>query len=548
MEATSFINVNYTYPNNPEFEYTAELKRINLDDERMEDLSKDNGFIVSEPQSIKKDIKSPNSIFSYRFGQTLSDVNPYANRYRCRCGTLSARIYHGVKCPVCGEEVQHVGDNFGYFGYIVLKDPYYIIHPNLFKSIQAFIGNKPLDGIINTNDEKDQNGFSIKQDKPKDQPFFGIGMMDFKERFNEIMDYYLRNIKTPDKAMYYDDIMKDRDKVFIQSIPVYTTHLRPFRIKDDSFTFEGTNDMYNMMCKLAATINKDALKIQRKKKTKDQLLYDLQMKYNELDKELGTSLSGKRGSIRSLFGGRYNYSCRSVIVPDYTLRIDQVRLPYKALVELLSQSIINVLKRTYSISFSDACKIWYRSTITKDKRVYDIIMMIIREHKNGIYDNITGDTLDTFQNSALSNKKNENINYGIPILINRNPTIQYGGILQMYCIGINDNYSMSLPLPILPLLNADFDGDCLNILYLINKAFISRAEEVFNPRNALYISRNDGYFNNDVNHQRDIIINANALIQLSRDKYTLDDLNQVYKIQSMSDEEYDSLPDFDTAS
>ena len=40
-----------------------------------------------------------------------------------------------------------------------------------------------------------------------------------------------------------------------------------------------------------------------------------------------------------------NFSARSVIVPNPKLRIDQVKLPYHALVELLQQSIINILKK-----------------------------------------------------------------------------------------------------------------------------------------------------------------------------------------------------------
>lgn len=48
---------------------------------------------------------------------------------------------------------------------------------------------------------------------------------------------------------------------------------------------------------------------------------------------------------------------------------------------------------------------------------------------------------------------------GIPVLINRNPTISYGGILQMYVSKISTGYTMAIPLPILEGLAADFDGD-----------------------------------------------------------------------------------------
>lgn len=71
-----------------------------------------------------------------------------------------------------------------------------------------------------------------------------------------------------------------------------------------------------------------------------------------------------------------------------------------------------------------------------------------------------------------------------------------------------------------------FDGDCLNIWYLINKEFVHRCELVFNPRNAMYISKNDGLFDNDVNHCRDTLINANSLNNLA-DGYTKEELADI---------------------
>ena len=101
----------------------------------------------------------------------------------------------------------------------------------------------------------------------------------------------------------------------------------------------------------------------------------------------------------------------------------------------------------------------------------------------------------------------------------------------MHVIGINMNYTTSVPLRILKPLAADFDGDTLNIMYLINKDFIDAAERVMNPRNAMQISRNDGMFNSDVNHAKDILINCNSMIQLSRDKYSAKQLEMIKQLQ-----------------
>lgn len=67
------------------------------------------------------------------------------------------------------------------------------------------------------------------------------------------------------------------------------------------------------------------------------------------------------------------------------------------------------------------------------------------------------------------------------------------------------------------------DGDVMNVLYIINRAFYERAREVFNPRNSFYVSRDDGLFNNDVNHQKDTLINANTLISLGQSMYSPED-------------------------
>lgn len=378
----SEIKVNYQYPRNPEYDYESRLERLNLDEEREMDIKTNNGFIISEPQSIKKDLKNPNGIFSTNYGQTLQDLNPYADRYKCECGNLRQRIHYGIVCPICNTKVKYVDDNFGYFGWICLKDPYYIIHPNLYKSLEAFIGSKRLNNILKPVDEKDQDGFEMEVEKPKDEIYFGLGIMDFKDKFREILDYYLA--KFPDKIQYYEDILENAHNVFIQSIPVYTTHLRPFRIEGDRFYFEGTNAIYTMLSKLAFSINKDDLKMFRKKKPKNQLLYDMQLELNKLYAELEDTISGKKGSIRSLFGGRYNFTARSVITPNPDLRIDEVILPYKCLVELLQQTIINILQKSYNISYADAYKIWYKSQITINPRVWDIIECIIKDQERGI--------------------------------------------------------------------------------------------------------------------------------------------------------------------
>jgi hypothetical protein len=101
----------------------------------------------------------------------------------------------------------------------------------------------------------------------------------------------------------------------------------------------------------------------------------------------------------------------------------------------------------------------------------------------------------------------------------------------MHVVGILDTYTMALPLQILKTMAADFDGDTLSIFLINNKAFYEEAFKVLNPRNALYISRNNGMFNKAMNHSRDTIININTLIGLSRKNYSQEQLEKIKRIK-----------------
>ena len=51
-----------------------------------------------------------------------------------------------------------------------------------------------------------------------------------------------------------------------------------------------------------------------------------------------------------------------------------------------------------------------------------------------------------------------------------------------------------------------FDGDILNIISLKTKEASEAFDKAFNPRKNMFISRNDGLFNNDFNLLKDQLI------------------------------------------
>ena len=495
------LNVHLQYPYNDEFDYETHLKMIDLDAEREDDIKSGKGFIISSPRGIKKDVKNQDGIFSSRYGNTISDADSFDGRHRCECGLLKGAINHGMICDSCGTMVKYVDDDMSIFGWLILKEPYYYIHPNLYRSLEAFIGVTRLDNIIGPIVQMDKNGKEVTRTYKKDEMFAGIGMMDFKERFDEVMDFYLK--KYPNKRNYYEHIKANQSLVFTRSIPVFTTLLRPTKFDNASLKYEKTNENYNMISRLVVEVNKDKLRIDRKKKNKLDSLYDIQVQVNAIYTELKEIMSKKKGDIRSAVGGRYCFTGRSVIAQAVDLMPDQIRLSYHTLCEMLQQVIINILQRTYNFSYANAYKYWYKAQLQYNDIVASIIENLIKDSDGGL-----------------------------PIIINRNPTISYGGILFMRCIGIGkeNDYTMQVPLQVLQLLGADFDGDSLNIMYLYNKDFIKVAEEILSPR-YMFISRNDGTFNNLMNHQRDIIINLNAMKSLCT--YTEEEIAQIRLLQNM---------------
>lgn len=117
--------------------------------------------------------------------------------------------------------------------------------------------------------------------------------------------------------------------------------------------------------------------------------------------------------------------------------------------------------------------------------------------------------------------------------MNKMPTISYGSMLQMDVVKMTYSYTMGLNSNILPLIEGDYDGDVLNVMYITNKAFYAACNRVLNPRNSMQISRNDGKFNGEVLFSKDSMINANSMIYLSRNKYTKEQLDIIKRAKEM---------------
>lgn len=506
------LNVNVHYPRDDEYDYFVKFERLDLDKECLKDLTNQHGFIISEPQPINKALKSDDSIFSSKFGKSLQDKDPYSHRYSCAKGCTQGAFYAVPNdpnwvCPICGTEVKLIGTDYTYFGWIRLKPEYCVIHPLLYQSLVYLIGKDNLESIIEPEIQLDTDGNPMsnydkrllkkkiqrkhKRKTSLDTTYAGIGMLEFRDRFMEVIKYFYQ--KKPAKKEVYLDLVKHKDIVFTHSIPVYTTQLRIAKVENRRFAFESTNADFNILAKLAATVNKDNLSFYKNTKYQNRLLWDMQNHITRLTDEIVSILSRKKGVIRSTISGRAAFTARTVIVPDPRLKMDEVTLPYYALVILLEQVIINIVQKSYNCTYAKAYKIWYHGTLKVDERIKSIIDGLINAGK-------------------------------VNVLINRNPTLFYQSIVYKRVVECTLDYTMGMDTYCLIGLAADYDGDTLTSLILYNEKFAKACEEVYNPRNAFCISRDDGCMNQAINIFKDTVINLNALMSISQDYYT--DINK----------------------
>lgn len=179
-----------------------------------------------------------------------------------------------------------------------------------------------------------------------------------------------------------------------------------------------------------------------------------------------------------------DFSARDVIVPNPTLRADEIILSYLAVLELYKLEIINLIVKIHGCNYTRALKYWFDAHLHFSPFVYQIMEYM-----------------------------RENTKLGLLCLINRNPTIDFGSFICVKIVGITDTYdnmTMSIPIQVLGKLNADFDGDNLNIYSLKTNELKRKFNGILNPTKSMFISRNDGFLDSQNFLKKDQFIGLHA--------------------------------------
>lgn len=440
----------------------------NWDVDAYRDLITNQGFIINEPGQIDLDgvtKKTYNGPQSPRYGPCYGDEQEAIEGCRCECGAFSGKMFLGETCPLCETKVIKREENVKMTGWIPygknrIVNPYY--HEKLKRLMGKNGGRFVFPDILDTKQRVDVNGkvsaLTEEEKESPSSPYAGIGLELFLRDFEEIIDYFAG--KKKNKATEFEKIKREKRKVFTSFTPVYTLKLRPQSATSDTLYYTGIDKEINPLIRLSQDLQ-DCMPIE-----KPLILSKIQYRVNKMwDFNFGL-INSKDGFIKDkLIGGSMNYSARNVIIPDPSLKINEIDMSYQTFRIIYAYYIINAIMKQDHIPLYKAYDRWKRS-FSFDSYVYEAMKFVLK----------------TIEPRAL---------------INRNPTLNIYNVLLMKIRQVKpdaNDYTLSVGLQVLPGMNADFDGDILGIYGIPLREMVQMFRK-YDPAQCMLIDRATGLLN-----------------------------------------------------
>lgn len=461
---------------------------------------------INEAIGIDKRSMSPiaGSIYDPALGNIIaSDANEDIRAYTCFCGKLNSRLYEGDLCDecdtICKEQFSISLENYGWLD----TKQYYVIQPAAFELIQTVIGAKTFDSIINYQVNIGIEGTALSREtllekKKKIGPFENIGLVEFKRRFIEIMNYYGR-IK-PNKLAKAQFLIANKQRVFTNKIPIYSSLLRPAYASSSKkmFSYDKINAYYTSMInniKLLLSGSSKRLKVSGPLVVMYAIQVALQQSYHAT---AGTKLIGKPKIIRqTILSTKTCFSSRAVItsLTGKYAGLDHIVVNYKQFLELYTLEILNCMMRGIgnpafaSMTLYELLEYLRRVKFSSEcnESIYFIMEYLITNHKQGLW-----------------------------CILNRNPTMDLGSIQTMRIVHVIKDPKvtvMKIPITSLAAMTADYDGDVLNLYSIKELQLLKPFITGFSPRFLCTDRTGDNMINNDFLIEKDQICSLCDFVQ-----------------------------------
>lgn len=451
------------------------------------------GFRITEKGKTDIDLEpGMYSIHSPLYGTDWKDENAFEDRFSCRCGNYIGRKYMDTEtvCPKCHTKVRFIGMNLLKTGWFVL-DRNEIIEPSMYYKLAWYFGKQHLFQMLRYVPEQDREKYMDNSTSP----WYGIGMIEFTEKFDEIVQWYYAKNK---KHEGYEFIRIHRNEVFVHSIPCYNMALRKWMVRNGDVKYTKEDKIFQKLFSDHMLLNDEFewrrrvdYRAGRKKDTaylrKENILHRIQGYVNELWELSFDTIKRKEGIINEqILGGRLNFVARNVIVIGPTLRADQIALGYTTFLELYKLELVALIHDLYDVDYPVAWNMWTAASAVFSEPMYKL-MVHLMEHNN------------------------------LYVSIDRNPSISHGSYVTMKIAKISKDpydYCMAIPPDVLNKQNADFDGDIENILcHKIGKIGETYYREN-NPRSNMCVSHNDGRYDVDPSLFKDAIVGLYAFANI----------------------------------
>lgn len=370
----------------------------------------------------------------------------------------------------------------------ILFENFKLISPLFFERLKKIFKNKILNKIISFEMKTDSAGNLIPIDTNLIQ-YQNSGIYGFIQHFDEICELYA-NKEIPEYAVVRNAY--ENGILFIDKFPVISSKLRPGMIIKGSknknrnknttktvLKYDDINGLYNFILEYSLRIkeNMDDIDENDIKFNVFSMMYKMQEYCNQVVIYIiNNFLKEKKGVLRKLIAStRVNYSARNVLTPRYKGNINEVALPYLTFLELYRFLLTNMIVKAEGISYNEADIIIQNSKRYFNKKLY------------------------AYMNELIKNSED-----GLCILLNRNPSIAIGSILELNVSEVKSDFTdltISVSNNVLTNLNADYDGDVLNIFALLTQDQKHYFESL-KPSN-LIIDKNNGTFDRGFSISKD---------------------------------------------
>lgn len=423
------------------------VRCLDLDFERYYDMIRGNGIRIDCPTAYDaKKKKAWNGLQSEFFGTDFGDENAFQERYSCDCHRYTSKIYNGMTCEYCGTKVQYREPDVTKTGWIILDYNRKVLSPIFARKLSAVLGRVDgtpvLDRILRSPYKRSADDPGVTPEmrekelaEMKIHPFIGKGMTWLVDNIDQVLDYYAK--KKPGKAAAFQELRDNRSILFTSGIPVFSSILRIelpgakneklFKMRVNTY-FQSIIQSFNKV----NSYDEEEAQSEKIQAQIDKILASAQHEIDELFEAVFKIMDGKHGVIQSkVIGGRYDWCSRNIIIPNSgELRADEVEMPYIAMMELFRYELCNLYCKRMGVTMAKANQAWRQGKIIFNPTFYSLMEKIIKED-----------------------------NAFISLLINRNPSINYGSFMTVRIKSVKRNFydkALTIPTAIIQLMNADF--------------------------------------------------------------------------------------------